>query len=297
MKRILIIFLLFLCGLCVSAFAARVIAGAFGNQDGDCLLCQAAAQCLCAFILPAYLTGRFAVPGNPWKFLRADYPVSGKAVIGLLLLFFIAQPMMNLIIEWNQNISLPDALSGFEKSLRDMEDLGASTTEKILSDTSVGGLVINILIVGVLTGFSEELFFRGALQTTLRECGLGRTGSIWIAAIIFSTLHFQFFGFVPRLLMGAMFGYLFFWTRSIWTSVILHALNNSMVVLVYWLSLKGLLGDTDPDKIGLMTGGLQIYALASTIITALFLYYGRKILFSPEKEDYYGKKADGAGLP
>jgi hypothetical protein len=97
---------------------------------------------------------------------------------------------------------------------------------------------MSILIIGVLTGLAEELFFRGALQGLFFSTRINRHAIIWIVAIIFSALHFQFYGFIPRMLLGAYFGYLVWWSGSLWTSVAIHALNNSIVAVSQSLSAQ-----------------------------------------------------------
>ncbi|MDE6395798.1 MAG: CPBP family intramembrane metalloprotease, partial [Muribaculaceae bacterium] len=96
----------------------------------------------------------------------------------------------------------------------------------------VGSLVVSVLIVGILAGFSEELFFRGALQRLLSSAnGIKPIAAIFISAFIFSFIHFQFYGFFPRLILGIYFGYLLYRTGSLWIPAIVHAFNNSLYII------------------------------------------------------------------
>ena len=115
-------------------------------------------------------------------------------------------------------------------------DAASQATAAILSGDSVGTLIVSVLIVGVLAGFSEEIFFRGALQRILMATRLPAWSVIWIVAVIFSAFHFQFFGFIPRMLLGAYFGYLLYWTRCLWIPVCVHIINNSVYVISQWNS-------------------------------------------------------------
>ncbi|MBD5204120.1 MAG: CPBP family intramembrane metalloprotease [Bacteroidales bacterium] len=285
MKNIIVILLLFFAGLCLTAFAAQLIAALNIGDERSLLLCQSAIQCVLAFALPAWVAGRFITKDKPAKFLEIDSPVNWRNISGVIILFVISLPFLNATVDWNASLHLPDSMSAVENLLREWETNGEVTTQKILATTSIGGLISGVLIIGVLTGICEELFFRGALQNGLRLSGLSVGVSVWLAAFVFSTLHFQFFGFVPRLLMGAMFGYLLVWSRSLWVSAMAHSLNNSMVVIVYWLSQKGYFGEHDFANIGVSNGQFPILALGSAASICIFLYLFRNYFFKNGKED------------
>jgi hypothetical protein len=200
----------------------------------------------------------------------------------VILLFVLALPALNQVIYWNENIHFPEWASGIEKSFRDMEDQAATMTKVALDYQGIWGMLATVGVVGVLTGFSEEMFFRGALQGIMSRSRIGNTASIWIGAVVFTTMHFQFFGFVPRLLMGAMFGYLFNWSRTLWLPIFAHALNNSVVVVS-----NHFIGGADSDGVnglGIVENGeIPWAALASLMATAIFLYRFRKYFFIKTK--------------
>ena len=133
---------------------------------------------------------------------------------------------------------MPDALSGLEKSLKALEDSNKEQINILLGEPTIGSLIMSVLIIGLLTGLGEELFFRGTLQNIFRTRPMNPHSAIWITAIIFSALHFQFYGFIPRVLLGAFFGYLILWSGSIWLPIFAHALNNSLVVITSWISSR-----------------------------------------------------------
>ena len=133
--------------------------------------------------------------------------------------------------------------------MKAMEEASRQQINILLGEPSIGSLIISILIVGVLTGIGEELFFRGGLQNILRTCPMSPHLAIWITAVIFSAMHFQFYGFIPRVLLGAFFGYLAFWSKSIWLPIFAHTLNNSLVVISSWLISRNT-SNIDFNKIG-----------------------------------------------
>lgn len=123
-------------------------------------------------------------------------------------------PMMNMIIEWNESLSLPSSLASVESWMREAEQRAGDTIKILMGGDTAGSLVMSILTVGILAGFSEELFFRGGLQRLLVSGRINPHIAIWLTAFIFSAIHLQFFGFFPRLLLGAFFGYLLYWTKT-----------------------------------------------------------------------------------
>ena len=157
---------------------------------------------------------------------------------------------MNRLVAWNESIHLPASWSGLESVLRDSENAAQAMVQQIMGGSTVWDLIAAILIVGVLTGIAEELFFRGALQRLLQSKFGNKHLAIWSAAFIFSAVHLQFFGFFPRLLMGAYFGYLVVWSGSLRLSMFAHALNNSLVVLNFWLLNRNLNCGTDLNHLG-----------------------------------------------
>lgn len=119
-----------------------------------------------------------------------------------------------------------------------MEEVSFESMKVLMAKPSVGTLVVNILLIGVAAGFSEELLFRGCFQRLLTTGGVNRHVAVWLVAIVFSAMHFQFFGFVPRLLLGAYFGYLLLWTGNLWLPITAHILNNTMYVIVAWNEVR-----------------------------------------------------------
>lgn len=187
-------------------------------------------QDLFVFITPAILAAALATR-LPAKLLSIDR-LPHLSVLALGCIVLIASiPAMDLIIELNESINLPDIFGELEDSAEGQVDL-------LIGSGSFIDIVMSILIIGVLTGLAEELFFRGALQGLFFSTRINRHAIIWIVAIIFSALHFQFYGFIPRMLLGAYFGYLVWWSGSLWTSVAIHALNNSIVAVSQSLSAQ-----------------------------------------------------------
>lgn len=219
-------------------------------------------QDLLVFILPA-IAAAFVATRLPASLLTITVKPRLSTVMLAILVMITSMPAMEWLIEVNSNLQLPEALSGLEETLRNMEDSASTAVSGLFSGNTVGDLIVGILIIGVLTGIAEELFFRGALQNLFMSMpNVKKHFAIWAVAFIFSFMHFQFFGFVPRLLLGAYFGYLIWWTGSVWVPIIAHAFNNSSVVLVSWVAT--LQGETAE-----MTGETPLNISSDWVIVAM----------------------------
>lgn len=246
------------------------------------LLCGVAMQNILVFLLPAYVATR-VMSVQPYLSLGLSVSTSWRAYIGVCLLFAAGMPFLDQVIWWNQNIDLGERWEDVENVFRLWEEQALQTTSVILSDKTVTGLIVEILLVGCLTGFCEEMFFRGTLQRILWRSPLGAHGAIWVAAFIFSLLHFQFYGFVPRILLGAFFGYLFYWTGSIRVSVFAHALNNSIVVIATWAGINA-----DVEMFGVQTSGVPVLALTSIVAIGMIIVFFRHMFFFPNYRRRHG---------
>lgn len=225
------------------------------------------------FIVPAIATAMVA-SRLPARLLAVDRWAGWANVLWTLLVMCLSVPAMNLLVEWNQNIHLPESMSEIETSLRAMEDAAMASTQLLIGGGGVGSMIVAILIVGVLAGFSEELFFRGALQRLFCMTNLNKHVAIWLTAVIFSAIHFQFFGFVPRLLLGAFFGYLLWWSGSLWLPIIAHIFNNTLVVVSEYMKAANP-ESFDFDKIG---SSNPMLAFASLILTVAGIWWVKRCL-------------------
>lgn len=219
------------------------------------------------FIAPAIVTA-IIMTRVPAKFLFLDIPpLPGKLILGIVTLI-VALPWLDIVVEWNESFTLPDSMSQLEESLRSAEKAAQDFVNTMLQGSSIGSLIISVCIIGVLAGLSEELFFRGAMLRLFLQTRMNHHLAVWTVAVIFSLMHFQFFGFIPRMLLGAYFGYLVWWTRSLWIPIIVHAVNNSIVVIAQWKESNSVTGG---DAIEKSTAGDYSWVLVSLSIVFTIL--------------------------
>ena len=216
-------------------------------------------------------------------FLWSDKPLiylqlktSNKPSIFLLvtLTMLAALPFINFLTELNRQISLPDSFAPIENWMKATELQLEQITMKMMNVHSITDLIFNLLLVAVLAGLGEELFFRGILQKIFGEWR-NAILAIWMAAFIFSAIHLQFYGFFPRMLLGAFFGYLLFWSGNLWLPILAHTVNNGLAVLFYYLKFNGV-KMPDLDTIG--TGDTLYLAAISFVVTVFLIYKTRKKL-------------------
>ena len=222
----------------------------------------------------------YLISEKPQHFLLLDKKKMNWTDLILVVIFMILIiPFINLLGDLNHQLVLPKMFSGIELWMKTSEEQATALTEKFLKVNTFQGLLINIFLISVIPAIGEELYFRGALQGVIRDWKGVKT-SIWITAIIFSTIHFQFYGFVPRMLMGAFFGYLLVWSENMWLPIVAHFTNNVIAVLFYYLQFNGIkmpdidsIGIGNTLWIGLLSGGLGILGI-----------YGLKRRFYLQKE-------------
>jgi len=190
------------------------------------------------FLLPALL---FAYCQNRrwFDYSEANRRPQQSMVNMVLILSFTLLPIVGVLSAFNQNIMPQEgAVADF---MRNMEEAANSILEKVTEQRSSWDLISNILVFAVLAGVCEEFFFQGSLQPLLTRWMGNPHLAIIVTALIFSALHFQFYGFIPRFVLGVYLGYLFFWSRSLWLPILAHVLHNMLTLLMdYTLQGRGI---------------------------------------------------------
>jgi membrane protease YdiL (CAAX protease family) len=151
----------------------------------------------------------------------------------VLALFLI--PLISDLGIWNSRVIMPEWLEGLEKWMFQKETEAARLTGWLIYSGSVGGLFLNIIIIAVIPAIGEEFLFRGLFQDIFTGLFKSQHTGIIITAILFGVFHMQFYGLVPRVVLGLVYGYLFFWSGSIWLPVLAHFFNNLVPVIIAYL--------------------------------------------------------------
>ena len=206
----------------------------------------------------------FRKVARPWWLL-----LLGVAVM------FISLPVTNQLTVWNENMNLGSTLAKLEDYLKTLEETARSATEKMLNVSTFGGLLLNLLIIALIPALGEEMTFRGVLQQSLTR-KLKPHIAIFLSAAIFSFIHFQFYGFLPRMFLGILLGYMFYVTGSLWTSILMHFFNNGTAVVLYYLNNKGII-NIDVEHFG-ETQSVWLVVASAVVTTGLIAWSWRKSL-------------------
>ncbi len=172
--------------------------------------------------------------------------------------------------ELNQNFVFPESMKGLETALKSMEDKLAETTRFFTSFTSLWQFLLAFVVIAVIAGVGEELVFRGLLMRKLFMGTKNIHVAIWLSGFIFAVIHFQFYGILPRMMLGVLFGYLYYWTGNIWVPIAAHIFNNGLAIIIMYLyNLK--IVKTDLENLDHMPTPIVIFSLIATA-GLLFLF-------------------------
>ena len=219
-------------------------------------------QTVALFILPAFAVA-YIFSEKIGDYLSLNKKTSINSVILVLLTIIVALPAVNVLIQFNEAMKFPEFMSGIEDWMRTSEDEAKRITEILVSTKTLAGLFANLFVMAVLPAIGEELIFRGIFQKILTKMTNNYHWGIIISAFLFSAMHMQFYGFLPRFLLGVYFGYLLVWSKSLWLPILAHFINNAMAVILYFYYFNESV-DINPDTLG-----TENYFAA--VISALFV--------------------------
>lgn len=246
------------------------ISFSFFQENTEALKAMLFISSVTTFIVPAWVLYYSESRVNTYFERIKKVSLLQYVLIFAAMLCFI--PMMSLLAYWNESMQLPDSFQGVQQWMRASEDSAAVMTKQIVEESTWGGLLINLIILAVIPAIGEEMVFRGCLQNIFGRWILNKHVVIWLVAIIFSAFHMQFFGFIPRMLLGAFFGYLYVWSRNIYLPIFGHFVNNaSATITAFYYTRKGIPFE---EMNSFEQEPIWVY-LASLIFTAIFvvLYY------------------------
>jgi membrane protease YdiL (CAAX protease family) len=207
---------------------------------------------LLTFLLPSFLMA-FTCGDSVRRYLRIKKTPNLRVIALLAASVIFITPFSTLVGYFNKTIVLPDFLSNVQEWMEIQERNAETITLKLLEPNGFISVISNIIVIALGAAVSEELLFRATFFRLGERLTKNKTLIIWISAVIFSAIHMQFFGFVPRLLLGAYFGYLLIWSDNIWLPITAHFCNNAIAVLL--MSSESLrdsefvTGDLTPESI------------------------------------------------
>lgn len=255
-------------GLLLSIVFISILAPVMGGIDSlNFIRVMQVFQSVFIFLVPALLCA-YLFNEDGWQYLKIKKAVNLKVLIYSIILIVAIQPLISFTGYYNKMMTLPESLSELEQSMQAMENSAAALLERLMADHSPDVVIANFIVIAVAAGITEEFFFRGSLQQLVKKICHNRHVTVWITAFIFSFIHFQFYGFVPRMLLGALLGYIFLWSGNLWIPVIVHTLNNALSVALYYKFHSTLVYDR-LESFG--TGDTVWATVASIAVTGVIL--------------------------
>lgn len=219
---------------------------------------------------------------TPVSFLALDRKADVRMALLAAGAVITALPAINITTVLNEQLHLPESLHSLEELIRSMEEEAERLTLGLVDGSSITSYLIMLVVMALVPAICEELFFRGMMQSALTSFIRNKHIVIWTTAFIFSFIHFQFLGFIPRMLLGALFGYVVHWTGSIWITIIMHFINNGLAVTLLWIIDRyGI--DIDPDTIG---ATFEVSDITTTIVstTICILFLRRIMIYGRDKK-------------
>ncbi len=220
------------------------------------------------FITSAFIFS-ILIGGGPVKYYSAGKKPLGLTILLSAMIMVAAVPMVNFLMEINQALSLPESLKGIEQWMRSSEDAAEEMTKVLLDVSTPGGLLFNIFMIAIIPAIGEEFIFRGAIQRIFKQWTGNVHVAVFIAALLFSAMHLQFYGFLPRLMLGILLGYMFVVSGNIWVPVFAHFLNNALAVIFYYLVHNDMIG-FEVENVG--AGSIAPYAAAASMLFVILLF-------------------------
>ncbi len=233
--------------------------------------------------------GLFVFPPLFYSLLVNKFPLTSlgfnkahqpEILIFGVLTMFIGLPLIHFLGELNQQMHLPEFMAGLEQWMIDKEEQAALLSEQFLEVTTVSGLLFNLFMIAIIPAIGEELLFRGAMQPLLIRLFKNVHLGIFIASLLFSLMHLQFYGLLPRVALGLFMGYYFYYSKSLWVPILMHFVNNGTAVIVYYLNHNGHI-QIEMERFGAVESHWLV-VLSLMLVSAGIVYAARKATIEVE---------------
>lgn len=217
------------------------------------------------FIIPALLFS-YLFEGDFFSYYQFRNPARSVPMLLIIAMMIAVIPFINYLAEINLKLEFP--IRAVDRFLRSLEHEAEEVMRAFTTTRTVGGLLVNLLMIGVIAAVGEELIFRGLLQRLMYGMVKNVHVAVLITAILFSAFHFQFFSFLPRFVLGLILGYLMYYGRSIWYPILAHFVNNTMGVIYYYFYSRGSADDMLEE-----IGTSSLMPMAAVISLFVFAFF------------------------
>lgn len=223
------------------------------------------------FFIPPIIAA-YLFSDNVKEYLGATKKIDVQQIILAAILILMIQPFVNWMSLINAGINLPDWLKAL---LNSPGNSAQKIAEALMKGDSFIGLLFSCIVIAIIPAISEELIFRGVIQKLFIDLAKNKHFGIILTATLFSAMHMDSAGFIPRFALGAMLGYLYVWSGSIYLPMVAHFANNLLAFLMEIGKNKNALS-FNPDHLGIAPGQEMVLG-ASVFLTWALLFLIRKI--------------------
>lgn len=209
---------------------------------------------ICVFFLPPIIVARL-MSKQPLTYLGLRQSASLTVYLVIVVLMLLTIVIGGSMATLNELIPLTPQMELYFKS---MEEDYMTQIEVMSQMSNWTDFVIALIVMAFIPAVVEEVFFRGGFQNMMYRS----TGNFWVAIIVtsllFSAIHFSFYGFLTRLTLSIVLGLFYAQTRNLWIPILAHFINNAIGVgEVFYLrstgqSLQDGVGDKFPIWWGLL---------------------------------------------
>ncbi|MFM7016142.1 MAG: lysostaphin resistance A-like protein [Bacteroidota bacterium] len=267
----------------LGAFIAQIVTGIsiFGSptaladiNNPDVVLALKITQLFSAlgtFFVPP-LIAAYLFSDNVKDYLGATKKINVQQVILAVILFLFIQPFVNWMSLINAGVKIPEWLQSL---LNSPGNSAQKISEALMRSGSILGLLMSVIVISIIPAISEELIFRGVIQKLFIDLAKNKHFGIVLTATLFSAMHMDVAGFIPRFALGTMLGYLYLWSGSIYLPIVAHFTNNLLAFLMEVGKNNHALS-FDPDQLGIAPGQ-EIVLGMSVFFTWVLLFLIRKI--------------------
>lgn len=260
--------LLVIIGLLIGSILSLIIGinSAEGLQNPGTLRIVQAITVVFSFLIPALGLAWFCSQ-SPLEYLSLNKIPSANLFLFALVGLILFSPTINVASLLNKQMILPSFLEPLETWMKAKEAEMEVFVNLLIQEEGIGALLSNLIVMALLAALTEELLFRGAIQRIIEKWTQNHHLVIWVTAILFSAIHMQFYGFIPRMLLGAYLGYLLYWSKSMWLPIFAHFANNAIAVIV----TRNV--DTTSEYNEFLTGDIKSEDIIGYSILALFTFF------------------------
>jgi membrane protease YdiL (CAAX protease family) len=243
-------------------------------------------QLLGLFIIPCFLFAYFSDP-KPTQYLGLKSAKPMYFLLGAVVLI-VALPLVDWLGVFNHQL-IPETTS-LGKWMKESEETAAKQIGFMLKKNSLQDLFMNLLFIAVFAGVGEELFFRGVLQRIFIRLFKSPVAGIIITAIVFSAIHLQFYGFIPRFILGVLLGLIYWYSGSLWPAIVAHFVYDAFAVVMIYFNPSL----ADQDGATVQIGNQVVMALISAVLVAAIIYQMKKKSTNSYDSVYASDKIDNS---